>query len=65
MCRPQPVAGVYPIGKANLETVFADTIRWLSTGGVSSVGKARQMWLTAAADHKKGGRGGSIRVPPF
>jgi hypothetical protein len=59
------VAGVYRIGEANLEIIFADSIRWLSTGGVSSVGKARQMWLIAAAGHKKGGRGGKLREPPF
>jgi hypothetical protein len=59
------VAGVYRIGEANLEIIFADSIRWLSTGGVSSVGKARQMWLIAVVGHKKGGREGKLRKPPF
>jgi hypothetical protein len=60
-----PVADVNRIGEANLEIIFADIIRWLSTRGVSSVGKGLRNVAYRGHPPQKSGRGTKLREPPF
>src|SRR4051812_40023203 len=65
VCRPQPVAGVDRIGEANLEIIFADNIRWLSTGGVSSLGKSPSNVAYRGGGVTKKAAAKKLREPPF